>query len=113
MLFSNILFWLIFKIALSEIQVICVLDASWLQPKKKLHSGLVAPGQQQGKRTIFETLARKVGLLLEEDHFQTARSREGTFSVLGGERFHCVFPLASRTTLSLPENISIVLARGQ
>ncbi|GFT57775.1 hypothetical protein NPIL_525801 [Nephila pilipes] len=49
---------------------------------------MVAPVQQQGRRTAFEMLACEVGLLMEEDHLHTERSREGIISILGGEKFH-------------------------
>ncbi|GFT40005.1 hypothetical protein NPIL_626501 [Nephila pilipes] len=54
------------------------------------HSGFLSPIQQQGRHTAFEALAGKVDLLLEGDHLQTERSREGIISVLGGEKFHCL-----------------------
>ncbi|GFT17245.1 hypothetical protein NPIL_125811 [Nephila pilipes] len=54
---------------------------------------MVAPVQQQGRRTAFETLACEVDLLLEEDDLQIERSREGIISVLSGEKFHCLSSL--------------------
>ncbi|GFU19696.1 hypothetical protein NPIL_381341 [Nephila pilipes] len=53
--------------------------------KQKQHPEMVAPVQQQGRQTAFETLACEVGLLLEDGHLQT-----GIISVLGGEKFHCL-----------------------
>ncbi|GFT86376.1 hypothetical protein NPIL_613991 [Nephila pilipes] len=78
--------------------------------KQKQNPGLVAQGQQQERWTAFEMLACKVGLLLEEDDFQTERFREGAVSVIDREN---VFSLAGRTTLSFPGNISIILTGGQ
>ncbi|GFT15336.1 hypothetical protein NPIL_424211 [Nephila pilipes] len=54
---------------------------------------MVAPVQQQGRQTAFETLACEVGPFLEEGHLQTDISQEGIISVLGGEKFHCLYSL--------------------